>query len=57
MSTGLLSTEAALNDARQYSTAVVVGKRKLTFLYVLGGRGKDKDLDSVERSVCAYQMN
>lgn len=52
LSTGFLSTETSLNDERQYAAAVVIGKEKSSFLYVLGGRGLEDDLDSVERSKC-----
>ena len=54
LSTGILTAEAALHDARQYSAAVVIGKGKTSFLYVLGGQGKEKDLKSVERLVHSY---
>lgn len=51
LTTGILSEEASLNDNRQYSASVVIGKGKASFLYVLGGQGKERALDSVERSI------
>lgn len=42
--------EAFLNDGRQYAATVVVDILQ-KHLYVLGGRGKDGDLDSIETSV------
>lgn len=48
LSTGILSIENSLNDVRQYAASVVVGKGKTSHLFVLGGQGKENDLDSVE---------